>query len=131
MKYNLLNDKIIKIQEDYKHLLHALQQNIKNEFSAAVLDEINLFWNMNIGVVQLYLYNEFSQNDGYVFTAATFMDYEDKEQYPFLLLGKQHILDDPLCKYSSICNSLDDPNTVEILKNQIRLFCVCILKNHK
>ena len=121
MKYNLLNEKIMKIQEDYKHLLHSLQQNIKNEFSAAALDEINLFWNMNIGVVQLYLHNEFSQNDGYVFTAATFMDCEDKEQYPFLLLGKQHILDDPLCKYSSICNSLDDPNTVEILKNQIRL----------
>lgn len=121
MKYNLLSEKIIKIQDDYKYLLLALQENIENEFSTAALDEINLFWKRNIGVVQLYLYNEFSQNDGYVFTAATFMDYEDKEQYPFLLLGKQHILDDPLCKYSSICNSLDDPNVVEILKEQIKL----------
>lgn len=65
-----------------------MQENIKYEFSMAILDEIVLFWKRNIGIVQLYLYNDFYNNDGYVFTAATFMDYEDDEQYPFLLLGK-------------------------------------------
>lgn len=121
MKYSLLTEKIIKIQDEYKELLRVLKENIEKEFSPAALDEINLFWNKNIGIVRLYLIHEFAENDGYVFTASTFMDYEDNEHYPFLLLGSKHILDDPLCRYSSICNSISEDAVKEVLKEQIIL----------
>ena len=66
------------------------------------LDEINLFWLRNIEEVQLYLRAWFPGENSYVFTAATYMDYDDKEYLPFLLMGDKHILDDPLSRYAEI-----------------------------
>lgn len=89
--------------------------------SPAALDEINLFWLKNMDLVRLYLTNEFADKDSYVFTASTFMDFDDKEQYPFLLLGKHHVLDDPLCKYSDICSKIPEAHIPEKLLDQIEL----------
>lgn len=44
------------------------------------------------------------------------MDFDDKEQYPFLLLGKHHVLDDPLCKYSDICSKTQETHISDITK---------------
>lgn len=101
MKYNLLINKIKQIQIEYKDLLKLLLPTLKTAVSLSALDEINLFWFKNINLVNLYLANEFAGKDSYVFTASTLMDFDDKEHYPFLLLGKHHILDDPLCRYAN------------------------------
>ena len=109
-----------QIQIEYKALLQKLLPKLKTEFSVQALDEINLFWYRHIDIVHLYLVSEFANDDSYVFTAATYLDYEDNEHIPFLLLGKQHVLDDPLSKYSSICKNLTDTKSSNILYDQIK-----------
>ena len=121
MKSNLLQSKINDIQSEYKELLSALLPRLQSPYAATALDEINLFWTRYIETVQLYLRYYFRGNDSYVFTASTFMDYDDNEHLPFLLVGGKHILDDPLSKYSVICNNMPAGRDAETLQKQIGL----------
>lgn len=119
MKSNLLLNKIHLIQTEYKELLSALLPKLKTNHAPEALDEINLFWIRHIEEVQLYLKSWFPGKDSYVFTAATFMDFEDNEHLPFLLIGNKHILDDPLSKYSEIQSKMPAGKDVEFLYKQI------------
>ncbi len=121
MKLNLLQNKIVSIQDSYAKLLSVLIPELESGRVPEALDEINLFWIRNIDVVQLYLKAMFSGNESYVFTAATFMDFDDKEHLPFLMIGEKHILDDPLNRYSEIYNKISNSNDMEYLYNQIRV----------
>ena len=119
MNCSLLRSEINQIQREYKDLLSNLLPILRGKRSLEALDEINLFWLKNIDVVKLYLKSEFKGTDSYVFTAATYLDIEDKEHYPFLLLGTQHVLDDPLCKYAEICSKMSDGRNAEFTYKQI------------
>ena len=119
MKSNLLLNKIHLIQIEYKELLSALLPKLKSSHSPEALDEINLFWLRHIEEIQLYLKAWFPSENSYVFTAATFMDFEDNEHLPFLLMGDKHILDDPLSKYSEIRSKMPDGKDAEFLYKQI------------
>ena len=119
MKSNLLLDKIHLIQTEYKELLATLLPKLKSRHSPEALDEINLFWLRHIEEIQLYLKAWFPGENSYVFTAATFMDFEDNEHLPFLLMGDKHILDDPLSKYSEIRSKMPDGKDAEFLYEQI------------
>ena len=121
MKSNLLLNKVNTIQTEYKELLIALLPKLQSVYAATALDEINLFWLRKIGVVQMYLRYYFGGKDNFVFTAATFMDYDDNEHLPFLLMGEKHVLDDPLSKYSEICNNMPAGRDAEHLYKQIGL----------
>lgn len=134
MKSNLLQNKIISIQNMYAELLSMLLPKLKSNHALEALDEINLFWIRNIDVVQLYLKAMFCGNESYVFTAATYMDFEDKEHLPFLLMGEKHVLDDPLSKYSEIYTKMQGNGNLEFLYNQITATAednLKILKNVK
>ena len=121
MKSNLLLTKIVSIQNEYKELLTALLPKLQSAKFPEALDEINLFWIRHINVVHLYLKSMFHGKDSYVFTAATYMDFDDGEHLPFLLLGDRHVLDDPLSKYSEICNKMPESHNAELLYKQIGL----------
>ena len=84
------------IQIEYKELLSKLSPKLKSGQVPEALDELNLFWLRHIDEVQLYLKYWLYGEDCYIFTAATFMDFNDNEHLPFLLMGEKHILDDPL-----------------------------------
>lgn len=119
MKSNLLLSKIHLIQTEYKELLTALLPQLKSSHAPEALDEINLFWLRHIEEVQLYLKAWFPGENSYAFTAATFMDFDDNEHLPFLLMGDKHVLDDPLSKYSEIRSKMPAGKDAEILYEQI------------
>ena len=121
MKSNILQNKIHLIQTEYKELLASLLPKLQSSHAPEALDEINLFWLRHIEAVQLYLRAWFPGENSYVFTAATFMDFEDNEHLPFLLMGDKHILDDPLNKYSEIRSKMPDGKDAEFLYEQIRV----------
>ena len=121
MKQNLLDEKINEIQKEYRNLLKTLLQDAGEHKLEAILDEINIFWFRNRNVVKLYLNYIFAEKQGYVFTASTYMDYEDKEYYPFLMMGDQHILDDPLSKYSEVCVKFAEGDIPPALYEQLVL----------
>lgn len=119
MKSNLLLNKIHLIQTEYRELLTALLPKLKSSHAPEALDAINLFWLRHIEEVQLYLMAWFPGENSYVFTAATFMDFDDNEHLPFLLMGEKHVLDDPLSKYSEICSKMPESKDAEFLYEQI------------
>lgn len=119
MKSNLLLNKIHLIQVEYKELLTGLLPKLKSCHAPEVLDEINLFWLRRIEKIQLYLRAWFPGENSYVFTAATYLDYDDKEHLPFLLMGDKHILDDPLSKYAEIRCKMPEGKDAEFLYKQI------------
>lgn len=102
-------------------MLAALLPKLKSSHSPEALDEINIFWLRHIEEIQLYLKAWFHGENSYVFTAATFMDYEDNEHLPFLMMGDKHVLDDPLSKYSEIRSHMSDGKDAEFLYEQIGL----------
>ncbi len=120
MKSNLLMNKIHSIQNQYKVLLSSLLPNLKSSALLEALDEINLFWFRNIHTIQLYLKNVFPSQESYVFTASTFINFDDSEHIPFLLIGKQHILDDPLSKFSEMYNTIPEGKDKDCLYEQIK-----------
>lgn len=119
MNSNLLLNKIHFIQIEYKKLLVSLLPKFKSGYAPEALDEINLFWLRRIEEVKLYLMNWFPGKNSYVFTAATFMDFDDNEHLPFLLMGNKHILDDPLSKYSLIRSEMSEGMDADFLYKQI------------
>lgn len=119
LNLGLLETKINSIQEEYKNLLITLLPRLKSSMSKEALDDINLFWIKHMDAVELYLQAIFAGEESYVFTASTYMDYDDQEYVPFLLLGKKHILDDPLGKYSEICNAMPNGKDNHYLYTQI------------
>ena len=116
LNLSLLENRILEIQSEYANLLKSIIPTIKSKHNVEAIDEIILFWYKNMDSVRLYLKYVFSQKDSYVFTAATFLDYDDKEHYPFLLLGEKHILDDPLCKYAELSNTFPQDSKSSLFK---------------
>jgi hypothetical protein len=112
-------NKIHLIQIEYKELLAALVPKLKSSHAPEALDEINLFWLRHIEEIQLYLRAWFPGENSYVFTAATYMDYDDKEHLPFLLMGDKHVLDDPLSKYAEMRSKMSEGKDAEFLYKQI------------
>lgn len=78
-----------------------------------------MFWLRHIEEVQLYLKAWFPSENSYVFTAATFMGFDDNEHLPFLLMGDKYVLDGPLSKYSEIRSKMPAAKDAEILYEQI------------
>lgn len=116
---SLLNTKIKKLQDDYKEILKNAVKNLSTQDYPFIIDEINIFWYSNRDLVQLFLSNISPDFNCYVFTAATFLDVEDFEHYPFIALGDFHILDDPLCKYSRSAEFVPDSPFSQHMKEQI------------
>lgn len=119
MKSGLLWKRILEIQSEYHDLLSSLLNRLQTSYAPEIMDEINLFWVRRIEVVRLYLKNISIDNECCVFTAATYMDFSDKEHLPFLLVGDIHILDDPLGKYSEIYKQKPTGKDAELLYEQI------------
>ena len=128
MKSNLLLNRICLIQTQYKELLTALLPKIKSQHLLEALDEISLFWIRHMGAVQLYLRTWFASGNGYVFTAATCMDFDDGEHLPFLLMGDKHILDDPLSSYTVMLRRMQEGEDKKWLANQIIVTAECNLR---
>lgn len=121
MKSNLLLKKIQQIQIEYKELLTKLLPRLTIDHAPEAVDEISIFWYRHRETVQMYMKNWLAESDSYIFTAATFMDYEDNEHYPFLLMGNQHILDDPLCRYSEVHSKMPQGKEAAFLYEQIEM----------
>lgn len=102
MSSNHLEKQISIIQKEYYQLLSELLQCMKNGDFMSALDEVCVFWQRKHKIVDLYLRNHFSGYDNYVFTAKTYVGYDEKEHLPFLLLGQKHVVDDSIYKFTEI-----------------------------
>ncbi|MFA5294705.1 MAG: hypothetical protein WC382_04235 [Methanoregulaceae archaeon] len=119
-KNDLLFKKISSIQIEYKFILEKIVDNVyPDDISDSILDEINIFWSTRLDIVDLYLRNLSPSHDTYAFTGATFLDLEELEHYPLILLGDIHILDDQAYYYASLVGYKKDSEFSNRLKQQI------------
>lgn len=103
-----MNTRLIEIlesiQKDYLKLLKSAYENIHLIDERAVIEEIYVFWYKNKRAIELVLNYGFEPLSAHFFTAASYLSISDKDHFPFLLFGKHHFWDDPLCSYLRIIN---------------------------
>lgn len=121
MENSFLKSKIKDLQQDYSIVLKSALSRISTRDFPMVIDEINVFWFANRDLVRLILQNVSVEYDCYTFTGATFLDIDDLEHYPFVSLGKTHIVDDPLYKYTQTVSGIRKEDLAEQIKKQILL----------
>lgn len=117
----VIMDKMNKYNNDYQELLETLNAQIETDNLKYILDEAFIFWNMHKNLIQLFLKNIPNNYDTYLFTGATFLDCDDYEHFPLVVLGKLHIIDDPVSKYIKIIDSNMSSKFKEEMKEQIKL----------
>lgn len=100
-------------------MLRQLLPMMRDSYSWEALDEIIVFWLRRIEIVNLYLGAFFSSIESFAFTGSTFMDFEDGEHLPFLLMGKQHVFDDPLSRYAEFIRVVPEGNDATYIYEQI------------
>ncbi len=121
MKNNLMIQRVRALQNEYHDLLVSIRSKMNHSTFQPLLDEVCLFWNKNMKLVRLYLKHYISNQNSFVFTAATYLDYSAKEHLPFLIIGDNHIMDDPLCAYAQIYGKTEKGKIQESLYKQITL----------
>ena len=119
MPCRLLEDRMASLQREYASLLSALLPDLDSQNVISSLDEISIFWHSNIDLAVLYLDYVIAYDDSYVFTTATSMDADEGEQYSFMLLGRAHILDDPLGAYSALIAESIPSTRADALKRTV------------
>ncbi|WAT81443.1 hypothetical protein [Bacillus safensis] len=119
MRSDLLKDELQKLQIDYRIVLENALEKIYIKDSKAVVDEINIFWFKNKKLVECILNYLHEPYTAYVFTAATILDIENYEHYPFVSLGQYHFWDDPIYKYSEIESNTDNISFGEQMRQQV------------
>lgn len=119
MSFYLLKEELQELQLNYKEVLLKAREDIFESKTGAVIDEIKVFWQRNKKLVEFALRNWVRPYETYVFTAATMVDIDDFEHYPFVTLGKFHIWDDPIYKYADIVGKTPNPNFNNMIKKQV------------
>lgn len=105
MTNNLLSFEIDKLQLEYKIILEKAINDYHEKDICAILDEINIFWSKNKQLVRCAIQYLAKPYKTYVFTAATILDIDSFDHYPFLCFGKCHIWDDPIYSYYNMVKS--------------------------
>lgn len=109
MSDHLLEKQIKEIQSQYLDLLKTLKPMIEDEkYVEVALDSISLFWRKRKPIIDVYLQYIAKEQNAVFYTAATYFDIENGEQYSFMLMGDLHIFDDPLGKYCEICHQCSE-----------------------
>lgn len=105
---DILIDQIELLQKQYLKVLKSAQGKINENTFCAIVTEILSFWTkrkqMVFHIIEYYV----KSIDTFIFTGATMIDIDNYEHYPFLAVGKKHILDDPLCRYFQVSSGTAD-----------------------
>lgn len=118
---NLLIDELNYMQKQYYNILEQALKNINDkDHSAAVIDEIEMFWYRNKNFVECVLRRSSVPYTAYVFTGAPILGIKDCEHYPFVTLGNIHFWDDPICTYAKLIGKIDNSTYNNKMKDQVR-----------
>ncbi|HWQ71143.1 MAG TPA: hypothetical protein VN370_02375 [Desulfitobacteriaceae bacterium] len=109
MGTDIVREKLHLVQEEYKKLLINLRDNFEHTSSRVILDEINVFWFRNRKLIDLIFGCYFKPYRTYLFAAVGYVNICDNEHFPFLSLGDNHVLDDPIHKLMLVNDSVNDP----------------------
>src|SRR5574344_1939044 len=101
MKQNYLKTELYNIQKDYYNVLKSAKNALNTDDFMYDLDEVNLFWFVNRNKIKMILDYLLSKGNCFIHTGASFLDVEQFEHFPFVMLGKYHIIDDPVANFGA------------------------------
>ncbi len=114
----ILND-LKKLQNEYLELLKKIQSNMDNKLHL-IIDEIILFWTQRRKFVLFLMENYFPPQNTFLFTAATFLDYDSKEHFPFAVCPGTCIIDDTVCYYGHMIEKIKDDAIIKTTQEQLK-----------
>lgn len=99
---NILMKELLYVQSQYMEILANTKIKLSSAMPNEVLNEITTFWYRNKNIVNSALnWLSYSSFETYLFTAAVNLDVDEKDHYPFVLMGTAYILDDPVFKFAT------------------------------
>ena len=124
MGNDVVRDRLLAIQSDYKDLLINLRDFFYESSCSAITDEIHTFWFKQRKFIDFVFNNYFEPNRTYLFTAVGYIDIKNNEHYPFFILGTNHVLDDPIHKIIlSKAIEKNDEFAIELKKHMFDAIC--------
>lgn len=117
---DIVKTELISIQNEYLELLKKVKSNLDANWEV-VIDEVNLFWFRKKRFITFVMENYITPYNTYLFTAATFLDYNDKEHFPLVVCDGMCIVDDIICTYGNLIGKIDDIKFNNTIKNQLTL----------
>lgn len=114
-----LYEELNKIQQEYLLMLKNYKNRVNDNNFIQIVDEVSVFWRKNKPIVDVFINFGANSYNTYVFMAVTRMDYDDNEHLPFLCLGNNHIMDDPLCTYLNTINESPSTTYTKRLRTEI------------
>lgn len=115
---DLFKEELLKIQHEYLLLLRSIQRAIKLR-KQIVVDEINLFWLQRKKAVTFALENYFCPYKTFVFTAASYVNYDENEHFPFALCDGVCLIDDAVSHFGSMYNMVSDNSVSAVVYEEI------------
>ncbi|ARF16729.1 hypothetical protein [Sporosarcina ureae] len=111
MEFN--NDVLNNIQVEYRNLLAELQTVIGEPsfgFSTALklIDEVKLFWLKRLNLIEFEIERWSSSRECLLLSGAMYLDVENFEHYPFVLIGDYHVVEEPLIKFEGFFRNSND-----------------------
>ncbi len=115
LNMEIKKDILDNLQIEYNYLLCEFQSDIEkaNKDSKVILrllDEIRLFWNKYINLIEFELDNFTSEKNCMLFSGASYLDVKESEHYYFTLFGDYHVISDPLLKLETFFRNTNYTN---------------------
>ena len=106
------------IQSEYLDLLKRIKPRIDTAW-VSVIDEVNMFWLQKKKFIVFAMENYFTPYNTFLFTGATYLDYDENEHFPFAVCNGICIVDDNVCTYANIIGKVLDENFNRTIKQQL------------
>ncbi len=106
------------IQSEYLDLLKRIKPRIDTAWGS-VIDEVNMFWLQKKKLIVFAMENYFTPYNTFLFTGATYLDYDENEHFPFAVCNGICIVDDNVCSYANIIGKVSDENFNSTIKQQL------------
>ena len=106
------------IQSEYLDLLKRIKPRIDTAW-VSVIDEVNMFWLQKKKFIVFAMEKYFTPYNTFLFTGATYLDYEENEHFPLATCDGICIVDDNVCTYANIIGKVSDENFNITIKQQL------------
>jgi len=115
---DIIFEKLSSIQNEYLELLESIIPDIDKPWEDTI-DRINLFWLQRKKTIIFAMRNYFPPQKTFLFTAATFLDYDAKEHFPFVVCDGVRIVDDSVCTYGNVVGKMEGETINKTIKEQL------------
>ena len=115
---DIVLERLNSIQNEYLKLLERVGSGKETPWEN-IVDQINLFWLQHKKIILFALKNYFPPQKTFLFTAATFLDYDAKEHFSFAICDGIRIIDDSVSIYGNLIGTIENATFNKTISEQL------------